>query len=424
MRIAKWVTIVLGGLAALAVLAGVVLTQVIDPNRFRGAIERQVTATTGREFHLQGDIELSFFPWLALTTGAAELQSPHGFPERAFLRWRAAHVGVRLVPLLRDQLVVDRIRIEGLDARLVRTVDGRTNWSFDTGTPQATPSAAGTEKLADIAGVELRDAHVIYDDLAAARSLVADVRRLEVAPIRRGAPMRVELEAALAEAKHAERAAIRLALRVTPGPPLTIDDTTLTGTLRDGRFGGTGVPLGFTAPRVRYDATAASVDVPEWRLRFDDATLDGAVEATFGAATSARGRVSLAPVSLRATLAAAGITLPPTRDARAYAHVELGAGFSVSGASWTVDPLTIRLDDTRLAGSVTRGAGDADTIRFALHGDRIDLDRYLKPEGTPSEPFVLPTEALKALRVAGTLDIDEATIEGVQMKGVQLGAGP
>ena len=61
MRIAKWVTIVLGGLAALAVLAGVVLTQVIDPNRFRGAIERQVTATTGREFHLQGDAETVFF---------------------------------------------------------------------------------------------------------------------------------------------------------------------------------------------------------------------------------------------------------------------------------------------------------------------------------------------------------------------------
>ncbi len=258
MRIAKWVTIVLGGLAALAVLAALVLTLAVDPNRYRGAIERQVAASTGREFRLQGDIELSFFPWLALTTGAAELRSPPGFPEPRFLRWRAAHVGVRLVPLLRGELLVDRVRIEGLDARLVRAADGRTNWSFDAGTPDPASSGAGHESLPDVAGIELREAHVVFDDFAAAKSYVADVRRLDVAPIRRGVPMQVELEATLSQAAHAERAAVRLAARVIPGPPPGIDALSLTGTLRDGRFGAAGVPLGFRAPRIRRCPRAAS----------------------------------------------------------------------------------------------------------------------------------------------------------------------
>jgi hypothetical protein len=48
----------------------------------------------------------------------------------------------------------------------------------------------------------------------------------------------------------------------------------------------------------------------------------------------------------------------------------------------------------------------------------MDVDRYLKPAGTPSEPFVFPAEALKALRARGTLAIDEAALEGVRLRGV------
>jgi hypothetical protein len=54
----------------------------------------------------------------------------------------------------------------------------------------------------------------------------------------------------------------------------------------------------------------------------------------------------------------------------------------------------------------------------------MDLGRYLKPEDVASEPFVFPIAALKALRAEGTLDIDEATLEGVKMRGVRLSAGP
>ena len=37
---------------------------------------------------------------------------------------------------------------------------------------------------------------------------------------------------------------------------------------------------------------------------------------------------------------------------------------------------------------------------------------------------MFPAAALKALRAEGTLDLDEATLDGVTMKGVRLGAGP
>ncbi len=415
MHVAKWVAIGLGGLLALLVLAAFVLTRLVDPNLYRGPIERQVAAATGRALRLQGDIELAFFPWLSLTSGAAELPSPGGFPEPQFLRWRSAHVGVRLLPLLRGELVVDRVRLDGLDAHLVKAADGRVNWSFGTGDG----SASGA--LPEVAGIELRDARVAYDDRSSGDHWQLDGVTLELEPIRAGVPMRIAAAATLSRRGLAARAQAQLATVASLGPPLVLVDTAITGTLLDGPFGARGVPWGIAIPRLRYDSASGAFEAPEWSIRFSDARLRGATTVSLGEAPAATGSLALAPVSLRATLAAAGIELPPTRDPAAWTSVAADATFRWSGDTFQVEPLAITLDDTHVTGRVRREAG---VVRFTLRGDRMDLGRYLEPAGTPGEPFVLPTAALKALRVAGTLDLGEATLDGVRMKGVRLDAGP
>ncbi len=424
MRIAKWILIGIGGLLAVVALAILVLTRLIDPARFKGPIERQVAAATGRDFRLAGDIELSFFPWLALTTGAAQLPAPAGFADPRFLAWQEAHVGVRLLPLLRGELVVDRVRLAGLEARLVKAVDGRVNWAFDQAGGDAT-SIGDTSRdgeLPDIAGIELREAHITYIDEAAGTQFELAEARVDVEPLRSGAPMHIDAAAVASRAGMPERVAFELESRVTPGPSVVAHATTLSGTLRDGRFGADGVPWRLAAPLVTYDAASGALDAPEWQLRFAEAQLSGVLAAHLGDVPAAEGRVRLARVSLRETLAAAGISLPPTRDREAYDRLELDAGFRISGPGFTVSPLTIRLDDTSLSGTIERDSFEDSLILFALHADRMDVDRYLKPAGTPSEPFVFPADALKGLRARGTLAIDAATLEGVHLRGVRFEA--
>jgi hypothetical protein len=404
-----------GGLLALLVVAAFVLTWIVDPNLYRGPIERQVAAATGRAMRLQGDIELAFFPWLSLTSGAAELPSPAGFPEPRFLRWRSAHVGVRLLPLLRGKLVVDRVRLVGLEAHFVKAADGRVNWSLG-GKGESAPGAPP-----DIAGLELRDARVVYDDVAGGLQLSLDDLWLDVEPIREGEPMRVAAAATLTKRGLAERVQAKLNTRLTTGAPLVLAETVITGTALDGRFGVAGAPWRFEAPRVSFDPASGTLETPEWLIGFGKARLQGAMTATLGEKPGASGSLALAPVSLRETLAAAGIELPPTRDPAVWSGLKADAAFRWSVDAFRVEPLAITLDDTRISGHVEREEG---VLRFALHGDRMDLGRYLKPEGTPSEPFVLPIAALKAMRVSGTFDLDEATLDGVKMKGVRLGAGP
>src|SRR6202042_3943128 len=101
---------------------------VVNPNAYKGKIAAAVKESTGRELKLHGDIKLSVIPWVALELGPASLGNPPGFSDEPFLAFTHAKVRVRLLPLLRRQLQVARVEVEGLDLRLRRNAAGRGNW--------------------------------------------------------------------------------------------------------------------------------------------------------------------------------------------------------------------------------------------------------------------------------------------------------
>jgi hypothetical protein len=85
-----------------------------------------------------------------------------------------------------------------------------------------------------------------------------------------------------------------------------------------------------------------------------------------------------------------------------------------------VRPLEIHIDQTILGGQLGRSKGPQPIWSFDLRGDRIALDRYTDLEMTDSEPFELPTAALRALRARGVISFDEAQLAGARMKEVRL----
>src|SRR3569833_2907799 len=128
MKLAKWAAWTVSGLFGLIVLALATLTLFIDPNRYRGQIEAAVRDATGRAFYIKGDLDIGWFPWLALRTGRAELGNPRGVAGPPLAQWESARVGVRLLPLIHGELVIDRIRFQGLKVHLSRDAEGHANW--------------------------------------------------------------------------------------------------------------------------------------------------------------------------------------------------------------------------------------------------------------------------------------------------------
>ena len=158
MKILKYIAFALGGIAALAVVVGVVVALTFDAERVKAEITRVVEEQKQRTLAIEGDLALSFWPGIGLDLGKATL-SERASPD-TFLAVERARVSVALLPLLSKQIVVDQIRLDGVEANVVRDKDGRFN--FDD-------LLAREEKQSemvrfDIAGIRVEKSRVTFRD--------------------------------------------------------------------------------------------------------------------------------------------------------------------------------------------------------------------------------------------------------------------
>jgi hypothetical protein len=90
------------------------------------------------------------------------------------------------------------------------------------------------------------------------------------------------------------------------------------------------------------------------------------------------------------------------------------------GTKIGLSALNVQLDDTTLQGTVMWPFDAGAQARLELRGDKLNLDRYLRPTDNPGEPFKVPVEALRALRVQGVVTFDEVRGGGVIARGARF----
>ena len=385
MRLLKWVSLSLGALVALVVLGVLVIVWLVDPNSFKSNIESRVRAATGRDFRLAGDIELGFFPWLALRTGEGSFGNAPGFGPEPMVSWKSAQIGAKVFPLLHGELKADRVLLNGADLRLVRRADGSANWQGLGGDAPADPNAEPLEPRID--GVHIEDSRVLFVD--------------------EGVPRRVEITALNLTTGY-----------IAPGEPYT--DTEVAGVLHMDGFAPQGVPFRLEVPKAALPKDFTAVEVKEFSAQFGGFEVDGAVSGTLGEAPKLAGKVVTNEFDLRALLNSVGIAPPKTTDAQALGKVRFAGSWIYDAGAIGIDPFTLALDDTHFSGSFHRSAGANPVGEFALRGDELNLSRYIPPPDPASEPFVLPTAALKALMFRGSVELERATLDDIDMKGVTL----
>jgi AsmA protein len=215
----KIITGLLAAVAILIVLAAVVLPMIVDPNDYRDEIAARAEAATGRPMQIEGELRLSVIPWLGVEIGRVSVGNPAGFGEAPFLVVESAAVGARLFPLLSRRLEVSTVRLEGLQLALVKGRDGRGNWEgFGSGDGAPRSEGAGAAgpafRIAGIAGLEISDARVSFEDQAAGSVIEASVPRLVTGALVPGEPFEIAGEADVAMGAPRTRVAAEFAARV------------------------------------------------------------------------------------------------------------------------------------------------------------------------------------------------------------------
>ncbi len=111
-----------------------------DWNWFKGPIERQVQAATGRDFHIDGDLDvkLGFFRPTVIANGIV-LGNSAWAERKTMLQVDHAEIQWAVWHIWRGDVVLPRVQLSNADLWLERDGKGRANWMFNEDKPREEP---------------------------------------------------------------------------------------------------------------------------------------------------------------------------------------------------------------------------------------------------------------------------------------------
>jgi AsmA protein len=142
--------------------------------------------------------------------------------------------------------------------------------------------------------------------------------------------------------------------------------------------------------------------------------------------------ISAPAFNLRQLLAKIGRPISETADPSTMTVAELTASVKGSTDAVSVEPLKLRLDDSRLEGKLGINLEPSPAYVFDIRVDDIDMDRYLpgpkkavkpashKGTGTPQPAVALPFDTLRALNLEGKLAVAKLKIANLRLQDAQL----
>ncbi|QLC73419.1 AsmA family protein [Pseudomonas sp. LPB0260] len=396
------------GLLLIIVALGFALTHLFDPNDYKDEIRQLAHDKANLELTLKGDIGWSLFPWLGLELTDATLASATT-PNQPFADLRLLGLSVRVLPLLRKEVQMSDIRIDGLNLSLQRDAKGRGNWE-DVGRPApaagSTPApstsagnAANGEAPAspaersqpiklDIDSLIVNNARIDYRDERKGQQFSAESIQLTTGAIREGTSIPVKLSAFFGTNQPLLRARSELQGRLRFDRALKryqLEGTRLSGEASGEPFDGQTLTYALQG-ELLVDLAA---QVAEWnglKLSANQLRALGELKVRdLDKTAKLSGGLSIAPLNLRDFLSGIGQPLPPMSDVKALGEFELVTRLNGTPNSLSLDELQLKLDDSSFSGQLAVSDLSKQALRVKLKGDSLNLDRYLPPPAKDTE---------------------------------------
>lgn len=444
----------------LSIVAGFVLLVVlvvcsalifINPNNYKPEIIAAVKDKTGRDLVIDGDLKLSFFPSLGVTTGKMTLSNAQGFSEPHFSSLTESYISIELIPLLSKKVKVSNIALKGLTLNLTKNQQGVSNWKdLKTLITLTTPSAPSTQQIVtttgtaaalssfSIGGISLADSQINWQDLRTGKNLVFKDLNVNADKVTNNEPVAIDWAFVMVNPQTNVTETVKL------NTLLTVNETQDTFTLSHSNLqvitAGDSIPnKSITSLLTMTDGVLSlpqqTFKVSGLQLKSGDLTLtaDLSGEHINEDAAVVQGTMNLAEFNPTKVMKDFAIpTVPVMRDANALN--KLAVGFNIKAGKNSVDlqNVLLNLDDTTIKGSTRINNFSTPAIVFNLTADTLDIDCYLSPAEQTKKSTVsplialaagialLPVETLKKLDVNGDLVVDTLKVNAMNLQDVHF----
>ena len=430
------------GLLLIIVALGFALTHLFDPNDYKDEIRQLARDKAHVELTLNGDIGWSLFPWLGLELHDASIATLNA-PKSPFADLQMLGLSVRVLPLLRREVQMSDVRVEGLNLILTRDEQGHGNWE-DFGKPlpasaegktPAPGDAQGTEnsdqrsgtasadrpvKL-DIDSLTVNNARVQYTDARSGVSYNAESIQLSTGAVHEGANIPLKASAFISASQPNIKARTELAGELRLDRALkrySFEDMRLSGETSGEPTGGKTVTFAAQG-QLLLDQAA---NVASWNgLKLSANQLRALGELNLrelDKTPQLSGGLSIAQFDLRTFLDGIGHPLPATQDPAAFGKLELVTRLQGTPASIALEDLSVKLDSSTFTGRVAIEDFARQALRLQLKGDSFDADRYLPAKSeeakgaTAARKAQVQQQEASAVAGAGSTPLPDAPTQG------------
>ncbi len=454
-------------LLALVLLALLAFVATFDANNYKPQIIEQVENATGRSFSIDGDINLSIFPWIGLTVEDVALGNEKGFNAKTFASIRQLDIKVNVLPLLKKEVEINTIRLHGLNVSLEVSKNKSNNWSSlaqsgaDTATadetkkadktaqekPSAVAAAEDTSPLKSlkVEGFEFVDAVISYDDRSSNTKATVSDLNLTTSAISFDEPINVAFGARIENNQPAIDTRLKLSTQLTINKGLTefnLADFVFVILADANEF----IPQPEQI-KIKTDITvsmdAQRVVVKQLRLSaLGTTTIADITISQFLKTPVLQGRIEVQPFNAREVAKRVAIELPEMAKDDALNRVAIKTQLKLRGEKLQANDFVLTLDNSTLSGWIHVLNLSKQQLRYELAFDHLNINDYLPPEppvekktavtkkpvseanaiasgetaSTGDEKIELPLEMMRQLDIEGDFKIAELTAKEYQIK--------
>jgi AsmA protein len=424
-RYLKITLISLTVLIVLLIAAVALIAAVFDPNDYKPQIIQLVQDKKQRTLAIPGDIKLTFFPKIGASLGPVSLSEPKS--KATFASVDAARVSLALLPLLRREVVVDRVMVEGLRANLKRYKDGKTNFDDLLGpeTPKDAAKPASPEQPVklDIDGISLRRANIVFDDLKAGSRYELVDASFETGKIAEGKQGdlsfkgRVRANKPAADANVSLKTGYRLELEKQH---YRLNDLALD---IDGKVADLSEVKARFAGSLDSDLGKQLISSPQLSISIEGRQAGGVLKANLSTPVSANLKsqvVELPRIALDLVLPNPGQPLQLSATGNAVARLD---------KETLAATLAGKLDQSNFTAKFGMDRFSPAAYVFDLVVDQLDVDRYTAKGsaaagaprgGEPEKETPIDLSALKDLNARGTLRVGALKAANLRLSNVKL----
>ncbi len=444
------------------VIALLAFAATFDANNYKPQIIEQVENATGRDFKIDGDINLSVFPWVGLKVEDVSLGNEKGFKEKQFAAIKRLDVKVNVLPLLKKEVEINIIRLHGLDVSLEVAKNKSNNWSSLVqaktsgvdASAESKKTEAPVEETAEeqttgsplaalqVEGFEFVDAVIRYDDRSSGTKATVSELNLTTSAIRFDQPVDVTFGARIENSQPAIDTRLKLVTQLRFNKDLTEFD------LRDFVFTLYTKANEFIIEDEQVEIKSnINVLLDDQRVSLKQlqlSALDTRTQADitisqFLTTPLIQGDVEVQSFNAREVAKRVGIELPEMAKADALSHVALKTKIKLLGEKLQANDFTLSLDGSTLSGWLHILNISKQQLRYDLVFDHLNINDYLPPvvetanvsasaqtsavagavtgeETNGDEKIELPLEMMRRLDVQGDFRVLSLTAKDYQIK--------